>query len=239
MPLPNYPKWNLEVDGSASMCAKYLREYWKIPKGRISNLTEILEDNGFVIIEMDLSGTDGFSVLSENNTPIIFINKNMAGDRFRMTVAHEVLHFILHHGQKISTDRDIEEEVREAASELLLPLKEVESQLRVLSLSKLADLKMYWLVSMQALLVKAGKNDIITQHQYQYLWKQMSAAGYRKKEPVEVPKEKPTLFNELITTHLEDLKYSSDDLSKLLHFKKIDEWYFNKGGRLKILRKIA
>jgi transcriptional regulator with XRE-family HTH domain len=88
LPPPNYPKWDVELDGSPSMSARFLREFWKIPKGRISNVTEILEDNGFVIIQLDLSGTDGFSVLSENDTPIIFVNKNMSGDRYRLTVVH-------------------------------------------------------------------------------------------------------------------------------------------------------
>lgn len=239
LPTPNYPKWNVEIDGSPILCAKHLREYWKIPKGRITNLTEILEDNGFVIIELDLGEIDGFSALSENNTPIIFINKNMPGDRFRMTAAHEAIHFVMHNGQIISEDRNIETEAKQGAGELLLPLNDVQSQLGKLTLDKLADLKMYWRVSMQAILVKAGKNNLITQNQYEYLWKQMSAAGYRKKEPVEIPKEKPTLFKELITTHLDELKYSSDELSKLLQFKKVEDWYLNKGSKLKILRKIA
>jgi Zn-dependent peptidase ImmA (M78 family) len=92
---------------------------------------------------------------------------------------------------------------------------------------------------MQALLVKAGKGEIITPNQYQYLWKQMSAAGYRKKEPVEITKEKPTLFKELLTTHIDDLKYSPENLSTLLQFNKVDDWYFNKGNKLRVLRKIA
>jgi Zn-dependent peptidase ImmA (M78 family)/DNA-binding XRE family transcriptional regulator len=239
LPEPNYPKWSTEIDGSASMCARHLREFWKIPKGRIGNMTEILEDNGFVVIELDLKVIDGFSVLSENNSPLIFVNKNMSGDRYRMTIAHEAFHFVLHNGQKISPDRDTEEEAKEAAGEFLLPIKEVENQLRGLNLTKLADLKSYWLVSMQALLVKAGKGEIITPNQYQYLWKQMSAAGYRKKEPVEITKEKPTLFKELLTTHIDDLKYSPENLSTLLQFNKVDDWYFNKGNKLRVLRKIA
>lgn len=239
LPIPNFPKWDIEIDGSVAMCANYLREYWKIPRGRIANLTSILEDNGFVIIEIDLAGVDGFSVMSENNIPVIFINKGMSGDRYRMTAAHELFHFILHQAHKISPERDIEAEAKEAASELLIPFKEVENQLTGLNISKLVDLKMYWLVSMQALLVKAGKNGVISSNQYQYLWKQMSAAGYRKKEPVDIPKETPTLFKELITSHLDDLKYSKEDLSTLLQFNKVDEWYFNRGSKLKILRKIA
>ena len=50
LPAVNYPIWDLEEDGSVMLCAKFVRDFWKIPKGRISNLTEILESNGFVII---------------------------------------------------------------------------------------------------------------------------------------------------------------------------------------------
>jgi Zn-dependent peptidase ImmA (M78 family)/DNA-binding XRE family transcriptional regulator len=237
LPVPNYPKWNVDIDGSPSLCAQYLREYWKIPKGKINDLTEILEDNGFVIIELDLGEMDGFSALSDENVPLIFLNKSLPGDRYRLTAAHEAFHFIMHHGQKISDDRDVELEAMLGASEFLVPIKEIENQLRgSLSLQKLAELKVYWKMSMQALLTKASKNDLITVNQSAYLWKQISAAGYRTKEPVDIPKEQPTLFRELITTHLEELSYSIEDLGKLLHFNHVNEWYLNKGSRLKILR---
>jgi hypothetical protein len=47
------------------LCARYVREYWKIPKGRIENLTQILEDNGIIVFELDLEAMDGFCTFSQ------------------------------------------------------------------------------------------------------------------------------------------------------------------------------
>lgn len=240
LPSPNYPKWNVEVDGSPSMCARYLREFWRIPKGRILDGLSVLEDNGFVIIEIDLQ-VDGFSALSDTNTPIIFLNKKLPGDRQLLTAFHEALHFIIHHGQKISEERDVEKEAYEGAHEFLVPISDIETDLRKITISKLCDLKQYWKVSMQSLIVKAYREELITKHQYQYLFKQMNALGYRKKEPVSVSREKPTLFQEVLSSHINNLGYSKEELANLLQFKleKVDEWYFNQGPKIKPLRKIV
>jgi Zn-dependent peptidase ImmA (M78 family)/DNA-binding XRE family transcriptional regulator len=237
LPKVNYSTWELTEDGSPIMCAKHIRDFWKIPKGRIENITEILENNGFVIIEVDLSETDGFSAFSNLGVPLIFVNKNLSGDRYRMTVMHEAFHFILHHGKKISPDRDIEKEAFECASEFLVPIYEIEHQLTKLSLSKLMDLKGYWKMSMQALLYKAKHHGRITDYQSQYLWRQLSAAGYRKQEPIEISKETPVVFKEILDTHFEELKYSIEDLSKILHFNQIEEWYLNKPNKLRLLKR--
>jgi len=238
LPPSNIPKWNVEIDGAPSMCAQYVREYWKISKGRIENLTKILEDNGIVIFDMDLGDLDGFSTFSRDNIPLIFTNKNRPGDRDRFNKAHELAHFIMHFGQKISESRDIEKEANEFASELLLPQKDIIPYLKKLNLTVLADLKSYWKVSMQSIVYKAKQTNFLTDNQYEYLWKQMGALGYRKKEPIEIKKEVPTLFTEILETYFNDLGYSKSELSELLKFNedKVDEWYFNKITALKIVR---
>lgn len=242
IPLPNYPLWNVEKDGSIQMTAQHLREFWRIPKGRIPNVISVLEDHGFVIIDLDLGEVDGYSALSPTNIPVIFLNKRLTGDRYKLTAVHEAFHFILHHGQKIADYRDVESEAYEAAHEFLVPFLDIQEQLRKLTLAKLADLKQYWGLSMQSFIVRAYHEKLITKNQYQYLFKQMNALGYKKKEPVETPKEKPTLFHEIISTHSTDFGYSKEEISKLLAFKpeQIDDWYFNtRITRLKPMRKTA
>lgn len=239
MPVPDYPKWDVEIDGSPMMCARYVREYWKMPKGRVANVTELLEDKGFIIIELDLDGMDGFSTFSESNFPIIFVNRNMPGDRDIFTKTEEAFHFIMHHGQKISPERDIEKEVKEAVSEFLVPLKEIESQLFKLNIPKLTDLKQYWNISMAALIAKAKNNQIITNDQYKYIWKQMVANGYRIKEPVEIKRQKPSLFTEIFESYFEDLNYSKTELCNLLKISenKLDSWYLGKRNtRFKVIK---
>jgi Zn-dependent peptidase ImmA (M78 family)/transcriptional regulator with XRE-family HTH domain len=242
LPKVNYPKWDVEMDGSPSICAKYVREYWRMAKGRVENLTKTIEDNGIIIVELDLDEMDGFSTFGKDGLPIIFVNSTRPGDRDLFNKAHELGHFVMHFGQKISEGRDIDIEANEFASELLLPLHDVESYFTKLTIDKLADMKRYWKISMQAIISKAKRSGNINQDQYEYIWRQMGAAGYRKKEPVVTPREKATLFQEIISAYLEDLQYTKEELCKVLQFneRKMDEWYFHKPvNKLKLIRKIA
>jgi Zn-dependent peptidase ImmA (M78 family)/transcriptional regulator with XRE-family HTH domain len=241
IPEPNFPKWDVEIDGSPAMCAQYLRQYWKLPKGRINNLTKILEDNGFIVVGLDLGDLDGCSSLTKDNVPVIYVNKNKPGDRDLLNKAHELGHFVMHFGQKISESRDVEKEAMEFAGEFLLPLKDIEFHLSKLNLAKLADLKRYWRVSMAAIIVKAKRSGFLTDNQYEYLWKQMGALGYRKKEPIEIEREKPTLVQEILKAYLNDLNYSKKDLAVLLQFRedKIDEWYLKAPSKLHVVRRMA
>ncbi len=239
VPHANYPTWDLETDGDVVLCARHVREFWKIPKGRIDNVTEVLETNGFVIIQIDLGQTEGFSCFSRSGIPLIFVNRNLPADRYRLTVTHEAFHFILHHGQKISSERKYEPEAFETASEFLAPLHEIQTQLSRLSLSKLAELKAYWKLSMQSLLVKATKSDLITKNQSVYLWKQLIAAGYKKKEPVELASEHPTIFKDILNAHFEHFGYSKEEVAALLRFNRVEEWYLPNKRGLRIIKRPA
>lgn len=238
LPEPNIPKWNCDYDGSPDICANYIREYWKISRGRIDNLTKIIEDNGIVVIPMDLGKLDGFSVFSQSGVPVIFVNKYMSGDRHRFNLAHELGHLIMHFAQKVDESRDIETEAHLFASEILIPSKEIKPHLVRINIEKLAELKSYWKVSMQGILVKSYKQlSVITQNQYHYLWKQMSSLGYRKKEPIFIPVEKANLIKEIIDLHLEELEYSKSELIALLNIneKDFDKFYLNNESNLRIL----
>lgn len=238
LPEVNLPKWNCNFDGGPEICANYIREYWKIPRGRIENLTKVIEDNGVVVIPLDLGKLDGLSAFSQSGIPIIFVNKYMAGDRHRFNLAHELGHLIMHFAQKIDENRDIEDEAHLFASELLVPSKEIRAQVKRITIEKLAELKKYWKVSMQAILVKSYKQlSALTKNQYHYLWKQMSYLGYRKNEPVFIPVEKAQLVREIIDLHLNDLEYSKSELSRLLNIteNEFEKLYFDDTNNLRII----
>lgn len=239
LPNPNIPSWDVEMDGSPIEAAIFVRDYWKIPRGRIADLAKIMEDNGIIIVPLELGNMDALATYSiENNLPIIYINKNRPADRIRFNLAHELCHYVCHFGKKISADReekDIELEAQEFASELLLPKAELIPQLGKVNLDKLGELKRYWKVSMQAILVKAYKSGAISQNQYHYLFKQMSMLGYRKNEPIEVEFDKPSLLQEIIDTYINELDYSKDSLAQLLFLtnEELDERYFGIKQRFK------
>ncbi|MBC7934396.1 MAG: ImmA/IrrE family metallo-endopeptidase [Rhizobacter sp.] len=239
LPILNCPSWDVETHGSPELCAQYVRDFWRLPKGRILNITTLLEDNGIIPIELDLKEMDGFATFSKEGIPLIFINKNRPGDRDLFNKAHELAHFVMHFGKSISQERDIDKEANEFASEFLLPLKDIEHDLVKLSIPKLADLKRYWRVSMSAILKKAKDHGYLSPNQSEYLWKQMSKLGYRTKEPVITPREKATLLQEMFATYLQEFGYTKNELARLLEFSedKLDEWYFDiQQNRLKIIK---
>ena len=232
------PTWDVIEDGSPSICAKHLRDFWKIPKGRVTNLTKLIEDNGVVIIPLDLGEISGFSTYINGNIPVIYVNINLSPDRYRLTIAHELGHIILHFGNKVSQDRNIETEAYEFAIELLVPEVNIRSYFTKISIDKLADLKSYWYVSMQALLRYANTLGMVTQNQYKYLWIQMGSLGYRRKEPVSIPIEKPGLITEIVNAYVNDLGYSKEELAYILkmNVNELENIYFASKGKLKILR---
>jgi len=114
----------------------------------------------------------------------------------------------------------MEDEANAFASALLMPAQEVRSYLSGrLTVQKLASLKPVWRVSMQALLYRARAIGAITANQSQYLWRQISALGYRRNEPPELdfPAEEPGVLPELIRVHIEELDYEVKDLCSVLH----------------------
>lgn len=237
LPKPNIPSWDITTDGSAKDAARFVREHWRIPRGRVNDLASVLEDNGIVIALLDLGDMDGLSTYSaEYNIPIIYINQNRSADRIRHTLAHEACHYVCHFGKKIATEneeRDIEQEANDFASELLMPENEIRPQLVRLNLEKLGDLKRYWKVSMQSILMKASRIGAITENQSQYLWKQISALGYRKKEPYDIQPDNISLLKELIEVHVNDMGYSNEAIANLLYLTKENFEYAYLGATIK------
>jgi len=205
-----------EIKGGAREVARQLRSFWGIPKGPIKNLVKIVEDAGCIVVLFDF-GTlklDGLSLFANDGTAVIFLNKHMPGDRIRLTLAHELGHIIMHRVPK----PEMEEEAYAFAGEFLIPEAEVKSSLYPVSLDKLARLKLYWRVSMAALLKRAADLGVITERQSRYLWMQMGKYGYRSHEPHEdqIPLEQPSLLRELISLHLGDLEFTADELASVL-----------------------
>lgn len=238
LPETRLPTWDIIEDGSPSMCAKHLRDFWRIAKGRLTNLTKLIEDNGIVIIPLNLGEMSGFSTYINGNIPVIYVNNNLSPDRYRLTIAHELGHIIFHFGNKVSQERNLESEAYEFAIELLVPEGNIRPYFTKISIDKLADLKSYWYVSMQALLRYANTLGMVTKNQYKYLWIQMGSLGYRRNEPVSIPMEKPGLITEIINAYVADLGYSKVELASILqlNMSELERLYFGANGKLKVLR---
>ena len=201
--------------------AQMVRRYWMIPPGPVQNLVRAIEDAGGIVIPTNF-GTqkiDAISQLIPGLPPLFFVNSVSAEDRRRWTLAHEIGHIFMHD----VPSEDMEKEADMFAAEFLLPASEIRPQLRDVTVPKLAALKPYWKVSMSALLMRAGDLGWISARQKSYLWMQMGRLGWRKKEPVEIPGEQPSLFNEIIDVHKKELGYTDEDLTTASYWTDVSE----------------
>ena len=159
---------------------------------------------------------DGVTVSSPGLPPCIFLNRNQPADRQRFSLGHELGHIVMHRVPSPT----MEDDANAFASAFLMPTPEIRPYLSGrLTIQKLAALKPVWRVSMQALLYRAMTVQAITKNQSQYLWRQISALGYRRSEPPELdfPAEEPDVLPQMIRVHLDELGYEVEELCSALH----------------------
>jgi len=187
--LPHLPP---DQNGGAKAVAQKLRQEWGIIKGAVQYLTKLVEDAGCIIVDFSFPSPklDGLCIRAPQKPPIIFLNKDLAKSRRRLSLAHELGHLVMH----TNPHADVETEAWGFAEEFLMPSAEVEKKLADLTLDKLGTLKREWGVSMQAILYRAKKLGRIGESHYRYLWIQIGKCGYRVNEPFEdlIPDEQPT-----------------------------------------------
>ena len=126
------------------------------------------------------------------------------------------------HTVTIKSDEEMEDEADAFAGAFLLPADEIRPQLRRFDLRQLANLKLYWRVSMAALAVRADRLNLITPYQSKMFWIEMGGLGYRKREPNEPPKEHPSLLRQMISFHMNKLGYSIPEMARLLNLKSAE-----------------
>jgi Zn-dependent peptidase ImmA (M78 family)/transcriptional regulator with XRE-family HTH domain len=226
-----------EIRGNVEAIAQELRIRWHLPPGPVANVTTTLENAGVIIIRFNFGTTkvDGLSVYDPRDSlpPLILINDGLSGDRARFTLCHEFAHILFHHHlPAFADDADMEKQANAFASAFLMPTKDIKPFLHHPTLKKLASLKPHWKVSIQSLLMKASSLNMISERQARYMWMQMGKLGYRHNEPYLIKPEEPSLFQELVRFHIEELKYSEEQLLDTLRMNGTDfrRQYFGEKG---------
>jgi Zn-dependent peptidase ImmA (M78 family) len=94
-------------------------------------------------------------------------------------------------------------------------------------------MKPYWKVSMAALIYRATTLGRIDAGKSQWLWRQMSARGFRTQEPaaVDFPREQSTILDALLSNLTSNLGYTDEDLEKSMDI------YFDELAKLYGLRR--
>ncbi len=221
------PVFEVTEKHSPEQIANLVRKSWKVPAGPIENLSRLLEDKGILISSFDF-GTDRVdsrSMLTDENQPIFFLNRNLLGDRQRFSLAFELGHLIMHTFCTVAHDRDINHEANLFAAEFLMPAKDILPDYKDgITLSLLGELKRKWKVSMISLLYRADDLGLLTPNQKRYLVQQFNDQKIRRREPpqLDVPKENPQRIRQLITELMQRARLNIFQLCTLLAIEHDD-----------------
>ncbi|MGJ9530050.1 XRE family transcriptional regulator [Actinotignum sp. GS-2025a] len=193
----------LGVENSAEQTRKVLGLSATEP---IQNVTHILGLLGVAVVyplleDVEDAGHLAISLPSRENTrPAISIVHRTEGARQRLTLAHELGHLLFDQGltQPIPSIRAPQERrAYDFAGALLLPESVARARINETTpLRSLLDIRREYGISVAATAVRAHRLGIITQHRFRSLQIQLANAGWRKREPVIVPPEKPSLFRQ-------------------------------------------
>jgi len=199
---PTIPKIPLPVDGytSPEEVAEMVRAALGYTHGPAFNLVSALESAGVAVLRRPLGSVriDAMVSWPPGRRPIVLLGDHAPGDRQRFTVAHELGHAVMH---DIPTETQ-ETEADRFAAELLMPRVEVSPLLDRLTVPRLAQLKSEWGVSMAALLRRARDLDKISDFRYRSMNIELSRAGYRTREPVDVRVDEPRLVMSIVEERL-------------------------------------
>jgi len=195
-PLSNF---SLDTLQDVENAALKLRDAWELGLTPISNLLELLEENGIRVYEVqNIDGFDGLSA-RVGDLHVIVINKDLSTDRIRFTTAHELAHILC----EFPKDTQKEKLCHAFAGALLLPKIILERELmkkrEQITLWELKEIKQIYGVSMQAIVKRAHMLGIISDFYYRNFQVMLNQKGWKKKEPVEYEgREEAIRFRQLL-----------------------------------------
>ncbi|PXW81713.1 Zn-dependent peptidase ImmA (M78 family) [Nitrosomonas sp. Nm84] len=178
-----------EVEGAALKA----RKEWNLGLGPISDIVLVLENAGVICVREELGFTkmDGTSRwFATDNRPYVFLAADKAnGTRSRFDAAHELGHIILHRNvndlEFYKRYPELERQANLFAGAFLLPAESFAAEVMRPSLDTFITIKSRWKVSVAAMIMRCKQLDIIDDDYATRLWKNYSARGWRKGEPLD------------------------------------------------------
>lgn len=179
---------------SAVRCSRTQR----VGRGTTPATAEPPESRGVVVVAVGdfHPGIDAFTLKDPARPVVVLCSGKGVATRRRFDLGHEIAHIVLH-SERADKPRWQEVQAHRFASALLMPAEEIYDYLprRGDDLRALEQIARDWGVSMQAAMMRARDLGCIDDAEFARGMKRMAAAGWRRREPVEVgPPETPTLL---------------------------------------------
>lgn len=232
------PQYDLDETGlTPEQIAERLRSYWLLPRGPVESMVQLIEKAGGIVVpcRFDTNLLDAVSFRSADLPPLFFMNRDMPGDRFRFSLAHELAHVVMHNIP--GDDQEMEEEADRFAASFLMPATDIRPYFKEMKISSIGRLKPYWKVSIKALIKRAYDLKLMTDHQYKMLNIQYNTAFKQGETPFEFPQEQPSTLRGAVSYHLENLGYSPQELAKSLYLADDDtQVIYGDGPKLRVVK---
>ena len=171
------PRKKIDSIEDAKAFAGEIRSLLGLGNDGISNVIEVLEDNGVKIIELSANEHfDGLSGYANHTIPIIVINGNFPTELKRYIALHELGHLLLETPNGMPA-KNIEAICNGFASEMLLPSKVLTAKMgnvrHDISLSELTDIQRQFGISVDDIMLSLNEHGVITDRRY---------SGFQKKK---------------------------------------------------------
>lgn len=165
-------------DDEIEDAAGRVRDYWEVGQGPVPDLIGLLEQHGAIVSRFQLGADklDAYSGWVDDVPYVVLSADKRAAVRTSYDAAHELGHLILHRGagnDALSSTVRVKELERQAnvfAGAFLLPAEAFAGELLVPTLDAFLSIKPKWMVSVGAMIKRAGSLDLINEQQERRLW---------------------------------------------------------------------
>lgn len=173
------PRKQVCTSEQAKEFAGEIRQILALGNDGISNVIEVLEDNGIKVIEFSENEVfDGLSGYANEVIPLIVVNGNFPAERKRFTALHELGHLLLDIPEDI-TPKEVESLCNAFASEILLPTVVLKSKIGTvrhdISLSELTDIQRQFGISIDDIMASLQEVGVISDKRYSIFQKKKNS----------------------------------------------------------------
>lgn len=198
LPEPDVPRLR-DVDPDSAAAA--VRAEWGLGEAPIVDMIALLERHGVRVFSLadECREIDGYSFWHEG-TPYVFLNTMTSAERSRMDAAHELGHLVMHFWGGELSSRLAEEQAKQFASAFLMPPAGFAGTARPgMSVAQVITHKAQWRVSAMAYARRLSDLGYLSDWQSKVLYRELSAAGYRTREPNPGRRETSSVWRALLT----------------------------------------
>jgi Zn-dependent peptidase ImmA (M78 family) len=210
----------LTVDGDLApqVLAGLVRQKLELDDDQpIQNMIHVLESFDARALEIRPAFKMDGATASYGDERVVVVNPDIANDRVRMNVAHEVAHILYAAvGQELSwNEKEIEKRAYVFAGSLLLPETQLEEAFKGKSFLKLIQYREKFGISLVAMIFMAEKAGVINSTTARWLWSEISRRNWREIGPGYVWRDRAISFETMLECAIQTKAMTWSDAERI------------------------